>query len=78
MPLSLEEIQNVLKGALPFLAANDIQRAAEAIRKAAGNWKELDLKDRLGAELSVQCRDICAIGQAYQEGVHIRAFICKE
>jgi len=41
-------------------------------------WQEVDLTESLGAMLSVQCRDICAIGKAYEEGFKIRAFIAPK
>lgn len=78
MLLTLEEIKTALKKALPATPAKDIERAAQAIVEASGKWQEVDLKDKLGAEVSIQCKDICALGAAHDQGRQIRAFIEKK
>ena len=78
MLLTVDEIKDTLKKTLPFVPDKDINRAAQAIAEAAGKWQEVDLTETLGAEISIQCRDICAIGAAHNKGFHIRTFISKE
>ena len=78
MLLTIEEIEDSLKKALPTVPAKDVRRAAEAIIKAAGKWQEVDLSEKLGAEISIQCKDICALGSAHDKGLQIRAFVSKE
>lgn len=75
MVLSGEEIRNALKKTLPKLTNQEIDKAARSILEASGQWREVDLKDKLGAGLSVQCRDICAIGDAFSKNMQIRVFI---
>lgn len=78
MPLTLEEIEKILQEALPRVAKEDIHKPVAALRKVMGGWQEVDLTESLGAMLSVQCRDICAIGKAYEDGFAIRAFIAPK
>ena len=78
MLLTIEEIKETLKRALPNVSPKDIDRAAAAIIETSGAWQEVDLKDKLGAEVSIQCKDICALGAAHDEGMLIRAFIQKK
>lgn len=78
MLLTMEEIESALKRSLPTVADKDIRSAAEAIVQAAGKWQEVDLSEKLGAEISIQCRDICALGAAHDKGLQIRAFVSKE
>ncbi len=78
MLLTLNELEDTLRKTLPDVSNKDIRRAAQAISEATGKWQEVDLSETLGAEISVQCRDICALGQAHDKGLRIRAFIAKE
>ena len=78
MLLTLNEIEDVLKKTLPEVQDKDICRAAKSLIDATGKWQEVDLSETLGAEISVQCKDICALGSAHDKGLHIRAFIAKE
>jgi hypothetical protein len=78
MLLTIEEIKEALKKSLPNIPSKDIERAAQAIIEASGKWQEVDLKDNLGAEVSIQCKDICALGAAHGEGMQIRAFVQKK
>ncbi len=78
MLLTIEEIKEALKKTLPNIPGKDIERAAQAIIEASGAWQEVDLKDKLGAEVSIQCKDICALGAAHDEGMLIRAFIQRK
>ncbi|GEM_PF-2235149 len=78
MLLTQEEIKTILQKTLPKLSEKDAEAAASALVKDVSEWKEVDLPGHLGAELSVQCRDICALGAAYEEGDRIRAFIRKK
>ena len=78
MLLTVEEIENILRKTLPGIPLENIRRAAQSIIEATGKWQEVDLTETLGAEISVQCRDICALGQAHDKGLRIRAFIAKE
>ena len=77
MLLTIDEIEGVLRKTLPYVPDKDIHRSAQSIIEAAGKWQEVDLSETLGAEISVQCRDICVLGQAYDKGLRIRAFIAK-
>ena len=76
--LKEEEIENLLRKTLPEVSDSDIRRVARTLRDAAGQWKEVDLSETLGAQYSVQCRDICALGMAHFKGQRIRAFILEE
>ena len=78
MVLTVEEIEDVLKKNLKDVSAADIRRASQAIVQASGKWREVDLTDSLGALLSVQCKDICTLGEAFSKGCHIRAFITQK
>ncbi|OGX05684.1 MAG: hypothetical protein A2Z88_00350 [Omnitrophica WOR_2 bacterium GWA2_47_8] len=78
MLLDQNEIANALKKALPKLSAEDIQKATAALMAAASNWQEVDLTEKFGANMSVQCKDICALGEAHDKGKKIRAFIKNE
>lgn len=75
MLLSKGEIEAILRKTIPNVSDKDIQKAAQSLVEATGQWKEVDLAGALGAELSIQCRDICAIGDAHQKGLRIKAFI---
>ena len=77
MVLGEEEIVKILKQNLRDVPEMEIERVAQAICKATGKWQEVDLNDSLGAIMSVQCKDICAIGDAFSKGYCIRTFICK-
>ena len=77
MLLKPTEIESVLKESLPNVPVKDIQHAVQALEKASSEWQEVNLTESLGAMVSVQCRDICALGEAYQSGCSIRAFIKK-
>jgi len=77
MLLTLDEIRTILKENLPKASDQEILRAADALSQAKGRWKEVNVADTIGAQLSVQCRDICALGEAYQKGTKIRAFIAE-
>ena len=78
MLLTQEEITSILKKTLPTTQEQDIQKAAQAIVSATGKWQEVDVQNKLGAGLSVQCKDICALGEAYSKGVSIRAFVAPK
>ena len=78
MLLTQAEIEDVLRKTLPGVQEKDIRGAAKSLMEATGKWQEVNLSETLGAEISVQCRDICALGQAYDKGLHIRAFVAKE
>ena len=78
MLLTLNEIEDVLRKTLPGVQDKDIRCAAKSLIDATGKWQEVDLSETLGAEISVQCRDICALGQAHDKGLCIRAFVAKE
>ena len=78
MLLNQSEIAGTLKKALPKLSEEEIKKATEALMTAAGEWQEVDLKEMFGANFSVQCKDICALGEAYDKGQKIKAFIKKE
>ena len=75
MLLTPEEIKEALKKTLPKLSNEDIERAAKAIVESNGKWREVDLTENLGAAISVQCADICCLGEAYSKGKQIKAFI---
>ena len=45
---------------------------------AAGEWQEVNLKEMFGASFPIQCKDICVLGEAYDKGRKIKAFIKKE
>jgi len=78
MLLSIEEIETTLRETLADLSEADVRRAARAIVERSGTWREVDLEvDALGAEYSVQCRDICAIGASVEQGMRVRAFIAE-
>ncbi|MDP2654413.1 MAG: hypothetical protein Q8Q08_10335 [Candidatus Omnitrophota bacterium] len=77
MPLTQSEIEDILKKTLPDLRGEDISKAARTILAAAGEWQEVDVDEKLGAGMSIQCKDICALGEAYSKGVRIRAFIAR-
>jgi hypothetical protein len=77
MLLAIDEIQNALKKSLPGVPESQLQKAAQAISEATGQWQEVDLKEELGANISVQCQDICTLGEAFAHGKKIRAFIEK-
>jgi len=76
MLLTLDEIENVLRKTLPYVPEKDIHYTAETITNTIGEWREVDVSE-IGARLSVQCRDICPLGEAYEKGLNIRAFIAK-
>ncbi|MFA5059559.1 MAG: hypothetical protein WC676_02930 [Candidatus Omnitrophota bacterium] len=78
MVLTLTEIEDILKKNLPSASEKDIQKTALSLIEATGKWKEVDLVETLGAELSVQCRDICVLGNAHHNGKRIRAFITEQ
>ena len=75
MLLNQQEMEQVLKKVLPQLSQSDIKIAVAALENAMGQWKEVDLAENLGADVSVQCQDICALGAAHHKGCRIRAFI---
>ncbi|OGX25107.1 MAG: hypothetical protein A2787_03085 [Omnitrophica WOR_2 bacterium RIFCSPHIGHO2_01_FULL_48_9] len=77
MLLNQNEIIGILKKVLPKTSEEDIRKAAEALTVAAGNWQEVDLKETFGASYSIQCKDICALGEAFDKGQEIKAFIKK-
>jgi hypothetical protein len=77
MLLTIEEIETTLRENLPELSVADCHTAARAIIESCGKWRELDANE-FGSEFSVQCRDICAIGEAAEQGLRIRAFVCQE
>lgn len=76
MLLTREEIEEALKKVLPNLPSQDIQKAAKALIELEGKWQEIDVTE-IGAALSVQCPDICPLGEAYAKGKRIRAFVAK-
>ena len=78
MVLNEKEIEQALKQALPNVDQGSIQRAVKAIIEASGQWKEVDIKEELGAVFSVQCRDICALGAAHEKGLSFRVFIADK
>ena len=78
MPLTMEEIESLLKKTIRGATSTEIRRAALLIIEAQGKWKEVDLSESLGAIYSVQCKDICAIGKCHENGFKIRAFIAQE
>jgi hypothetical protein len=78
MLLNEKEIEQALKRALPKVDQESIQGAVKAIVEAQGQWKEVDVKEDLGAQVSVQCRDICALGAAYEKGLLFRVFIADK
>ncbi len=75
MLLSKNEIITILKSDLFGVPEEYLEKAAQSLVEATGKWHEVDLADVLGATFSVQCRDICAIGEAYQKGLRIKAFV---
>ncbi len=75
MLLSQNEIISILKKAIPRLTEEECRAAAGALVAATGKWKEANLKEMFGASLSVQCKDICALGEAHSRGFKIKAFI---
>ena len=75
MLLNADEIKQVLRRTLPNHTETDIDKAVKAITETTGKWQEVDLKEKLGAGISIQCRDICAVGEAYSNGCRIRAFM---
>jgi hypothetical protein len=77
MLFTIEEIEAALREKLPNLSVDDCHDAAKAIITSDGKWRELDVSE-LGSEFSVQCRDICAVGEAVEQGLRIRAFVCRE
>ena len=77
MVLIQKEIEAVLQKSLPNLSDVDVRKAAKSITEATGEWKEIDTSN-LGASLSVQCCDICALGEAHDKGLRIRAFVLKK
>lgn len=65
-----------LKGSLPDKKIQDI---ATDLAKIDQGWVEVtDLDKVIGAAVSVQCGDICRIGDAYQKGVELRVFTKKK
>ncbi len=78
MVLTIEEIENVLKKNLLNISDGDIKKTAQALIAASGKWQEVNLTENLGAGLSVQCKDICCLGEAYSKGYQIRAFITEK
>ena len=78
MLLNEKEIEKALKQALPKMDQGSIDRAVKAIVEASGQWKEVDVKEELGANISVQCRDICALGAAHEKGLRFRVFIADK
>ncbi len=78
MLLSEDQISSALKKALPNLPTSEIQKATAALIVAGREWQEVNLKEMFGASISIQCKDICVLGEAYDKGQKIRAFIKKE
>ena len=75
MILTPDEAEAALAKALPGLSEAQRAAAVEAIEAAGGTFEEVDLADHLGAEVSIQCRDICVLGELHDRGVPIRAFV---
>ena len=78
MLINEKEIEQALKRTLPKVDEQSIQRAVKAIVEANGHWKEVNVKEDLGANISVQCRDICALGAAHEKGLSFRVFIADK
>ena len=76
MLLNREEIKKTLKETLPKLTESELDLASAALIAGSNKkWKEVDLKESFGANLSIQCKDICALGEAHNKGKVIKAFI---
>jgi hypothetical protein len=60
-------------------AAPEARLRAVADRLAVvwgGEWEEIDcLGDAIGTSFSVQCQDICRVGEAVAQGLPLRVFI---
>jgi len=78
MLLTTVKIENLLRETLPNVADEDVHCTAKSIIETTGKGREVPLGENLGAQYSIQCKDICAIGKAYEEGYRIRAFITEE
>ncbi len=78
MVLDDEDIKKALKEVLPKLSAEDILKVVAVLRVASCNWQEVNVKETIGAQISVQCKDICALGEAFDKGLQIRAFVKKK
>ena len=75
MLLNQEQVTKTLKQTLPKLTELELSLATAALMAASKEWQEVNLKENLGANVSIQCKDICALGEAHDRGVEIRAFI---
>ena len=75
MLLTKTEIENVLRSTLPGAQENDIRKAASSLMETRGEWQEIDVSENLGATMSVQCKDICPLGEAYHKGHSFRVFV---
>ena len=79
MLLTAQETETVIRETLGWLAKEDILRMVDALEAASQKkWHEVDIKENLGAGMSVQCRDICEIGAAHHEGRAVKAFVSNE
>lgn len=79
MLLTQEEIENVLKKMLADVSPSDISRAATAlVEESTQKWSEVNIAESLGANYSVQCKDICVLGDAIAKGTDIKAFISRQ
>lgn len=79
MLLTAQETETVIRETLGWLAKEDILRMVDALEVSSQKkWHEVDVKESLGAVMSVQCRDICEIGAAHHEGRTVKAFVSNE
>ncbi len=52
-----------------------LQRVAQEIAGLGDEWEESEhLEESIGAEMSVQCDDICLLAQMYHSGQPLRVF----
>lgn len=76
MTSEISRVKTILSKHFSKVSSPDqLDKIAGEIAILGEDWEEIPhLDEKLGAGLSVQCEDICHLGELYHKGVALRVF----
>jgi hypothetical protein len=70
-----EKVREILSEEMPGLGETTVARIVHRMSLASGAFTEVDYRGQIGADLMVNCADVCIVGELHSSNKRMRIFV---